>query len=174
MSRPRRIPKVTVLSVGEDQPAPAAAASLALALLRKAKCDTWDDLATKVSAADEVVAKALSRTHLSSDQLQLLSDYGPIVTLVGVSSPRRTIAWCSDCSEHLSLAGPANPPSKCAITLRCEGTYTKVQPAKADNVPANSLVPGPDQDTDAEPCTDSPPPRHETDGVEEEEEFNFG
>ena len=143
MASPRLVSKVKVLTVDKALPEPGQAAALALTLLRLTKADTWQELADKVSQRDPAVHKALSVIYLDPDQLRLLQEYPAAVSQVAHGAPRRTIALCDLCGEHVTVA-KKSPPSKCVMTLLCEGTYTKVAPAKAHQVPASDVGAGSD------------------------------
>lgn len=126
---------VTVLSVGGGLPPLAQAVSLALTVLRLARQPTWDALVAALVGEDPATLKAMSALHLAGAQRELLDTHAAAIRLVATTSPRRTIALCSQCGEHIVLTGTA--PSSCTMTLRCEGTYVKVAPAKADQRPAD-------------------------------------
>ncbi|MGC0252680.1 hypothetical protein [Pseudactinotalea sp. Z1748] len=153
MAPTKRVSKVKVLTVDDTLPAHGAAAALVLTLLRLAKADTWQELTAKITAGDAEVGKALAAIHLDPDQLELLSDHSATVHQVASGSPRRTIALCAECGQHVVVAGK-NPPSKCAMTLLCEGTYSKVSPAKATEVRPAKIAAGDDGPLQVVPAGD--------------------
>src|SRR5690625_1435122 len=150
-----RVSKVAVLAVDETLPAVAQAASVALRVLQQTKADTWDELAERVAEQDEATLKALRSLHLDDAQRNLLAEHPAAVALVAYSTPRRTIAVCSTCHEPVVVTKTV--PSSCDMTIGRDGTYTKVQPAKAEAAPAADIQP-------AHPHTDERPepegPRH--------------
>ena len=181
-----------MLTVDTALPKPGQAAALALTLLRLTRTGTWTELADKVNDGQEAVHKALSGIYLTPDQLALLQEHSAVVSQVAHGAPRRTIALCDLCGEHVTVARKS-PPSRCVMTLLCEGTYTKVSPAKAVQVPAADVGASSD-DADQEPQTaldddDADEPAEEADGGQgrgeapqatggqgdqDEEEFDFG
>lgn len=148
-----RVSKVTVLAVDETLPAVAQAASVALRVLQKTKADTWDELVERVAEQDEATLKALRSLHLDDTQRNLLAEHPAAVSLVAYSTPRRTIAVCSTCHEPVVVTKTV--PSSCDMTIGCDGTYTKVQPAKAETVPADDIEPA-HANTDDRPDTEAP------------------
>lgn len=142
---PPRQSKITVFTVDDALPAVGQAASLALTLLRKTKTATMADLETAVAAGDGATMKMLRSMWLSPDQHHLLDRHREVTHAVSPDTPRRTIAICDTCGEHLVVAGTV--PSRCALTLGCEGTYAKVAPAKSELVSADD-IPGQDDEPD--------------------------
>lgn len=143
--------KIATFTIDSSIPEVAQAVSLALVMLRRAKVDNWGDL-----AADP---EPLAGMYLTFEQKRVLAKYAHVVTLVGYRAPRCTIALCDSCNEPLILTGAA--PSKCSLTLRCEGKYSKVQPGKLELVAPEDLEPDSpweDDEPDAlgPPAEDSP------------------
>ncbi|MPV51030.1 hypothetical protein GCG21_13645 [Pseudactinotalea sp. HY160] len=165
--------KVTVMTVDESLPAAGQAASLALTLLRRVKVSSMADLETGLAQGEARVVAALGAIWLDPEQHDLLTEHRQVACAVSPVTPRRTIALCEVCGAYLIVAGTV--PSRCAITLGCEGTYVKVQPAKSELVPAADLTPNPgtgddEQDDDALPSDeaehlDAPEPDDDDDPV---------
>ena len=162
-----QVSKVTVLAVDETLPAVAQAASVALRVLQKTKADTWDELAERVAEQDEATLKALRSLHLDDAQRNLLAEHPAAVALVAYSTPRRTIAVCSTCHEPVVVTKTV--PSSCDMTIGCDGTYTKVQPAKAETIPADDIEPA-HANTEERPDTEAPehdePPAPDSHGAD--------
>lgn len=160
-----RSTKVTVITVDDSLPPVAQAASLALVLLRKVGAANMGEFGRRVLASDKRTITALGRIVLTGPQQGLLAQHSQACALVSPGPPRRTIAVCSACGQYLVAAGSA--PSRCALTLGCAGTYTKVQPAKAEQVDADKLTASGQVRSD--PSLEEPA----GDDEEDEEPFDF-
>jgi len=158
-----RSTKVTVITVDDSLPPVAQAASLALVLLRKVGATDMGEFGRRVLASDKPVITSLGRIVLSEHQQELLRDHSGACALVSPGPPRRTIAVCSGCGQYLVVAGSV--PSRCALSLGCQGTYAKVAPAKAEQVDATTLTPSGQVRPD--------PVLEEPAGDEDEEPFDF-
>lgn len=115
------------------------AVALALALLRKAKQDTWDDLLAAIDADDPDTMSTLATLHLTDQQRRTVETHAGLVRLVGTRPPLRTVAFCVACGEHLVVVGAV--PSRCTFTRHCGGTYSKVTAAKTSLVSEDQVAP---------------------------------
>lgn len=95
------------------------AASLALALMRTAKTNTWADLTTK---PDQLVG-----VNVPPGQVDLLNRYSGPLTLLRVGPPMVTIAVCPDCGLFTVVAGMV--AATCTLTLGCSGSPVRVSAA---------------------------------------------
>jgi hypothetical protein len=74
------------LQTAEGYGETAQAVSLALAVLRKCKQNSWDELVTAMAANDTVVIKAFKALDLEDEQLDVMSCRQPELGLI--ASPR--------------------------------------------------------------------------------------
>lgn len=102
-------------------PGPIQAAQLALVLMQVAKTTNWAGV-----VADEELA---TRVELTPEQQQLLEDhrgYLPYLTRGGREGTLRSLVACPKCGRTMFI-GTASVPSKCQMTLGCEGKPVKAK-----------------------------------------------
>jgi hypothetical protein len=109
----------------------AQAVSLGLAVLRKCKQNSWDELVTAMAANDTVVIKAFKALDLEDEQLDVMSRRQPELGLIRIAPPV-VPAVCPVCGLFILTSDQA--PSKCQVTAGCEGKPAKVAAAKAIKV----------------------------------------
>ena len=111
-----------------------AAASVAMALMRKAKVSTIDELA---AAPDRIPASVRASPQVIAD-IERFADvlaalYVPLTGVEGAPAARY-LAACPVCGRWLMLSG-GTPPTKCSLTLGCPGKPVKASAATAPKVP---------------------------------------
>ena len=148
----------------------AAAASLGLAVLKKAKQNTWAGLIQAAEAQDPDAIKAFQALDLSAEQLTLLS-VQPVLTLLQVS-PAVVPAVCPDCGHYVLVSATA--PSSCMVTSGCIGKPYKIAAATSStdpvSVPADVEalnLPEPEPETEPEPPADPEPETPEAESAED-------
>ena len=123
----------------ESAPGPIQAAQIALVLMQVAKTTNWQGV-----VADATLP---SRVQLSDEQQQLLeehSGYLPYLTRGGREGTLRSLIACAMCGRTMFI-GTGTAPSKCQMTLGCEGTPVKARSTqeplpKADEADGDSLA----------------------------------
>lgn len=132
----------------------AQAVSLGLAVLRKCKQNSWEELVAAMAADDVTVIKAFQALDLDEDQLELMGRRQREIGLVRIT-PAVVPAICPACEMFILTSDAA--PAKCQVTAGCEGKPAKVAAAKATKaapkpveapsaVPASETRPAPDDD----------------------------
>lgn len=106
----------------------AQAVSLGIAVLKKAKKNTWAELAEAMATDDPVLVKAFKALDLTSEQLALISEYQKVLGLVRIAPPVIP-AVCPACGYFVLTNDTA--PSKCQVTASCTGKPAKVAAATA-------------------------------------------
>lgn len=107
-------------------PEPIQAAQIALVLMGVAQTSNWAGVVAKGDLAAKV--------QLTPEQQALLEKhrgYLPYLTRGGREGTLRSIVACTVCGRTMFI-GSASAPSKCQMTLGCEGTPVK---AKASQEP---------------------------------------
>lgn len=128
--------KVVTFQLDPALPGEAAAASLALPLLRKAKVDTWADLLAALAGGDEQVQGVMSGIHLSAEQLALLDEHRHVLALVR-QNPSVSVAVCPVCGDWFAVEGAS--PAACPMTFGCKGKPAKAAAAKQKMVDPDEL-----------------------------------
>ncbi|MCU6479097.1 hypothetical protein [Arthrobacter sp. A2-55] len=123
----------------------AVAASVAIALLKRTKQNTWTDLVRATDEADLAVAKVFKTVELTDRQLELLNAQQPILGLLQIS-PAVVPAICPQCTHFVLVSDVA--PTRCMVTPDCPGKPYKVLAAvgaKENPTPEAPLedMPGP-------------------------------
>lgn len=121
----------------------AEAVSLGIALLKKAKQNTWPELVEAMGAGNLLVIKAFKAVDLTDAQLDTVNLWQPVLNLVKVAPPVIPVI-CPDC-EHYILTGDT-APSRCMVTAGCEGKPFKVAVATgitATKTPAGTKAAAP-------------------------------
>lgn len=113
-------------TMDDGSPAPDAvqAASLALALCRTAKVDTWDELEHAVTNGDGTVLDLLAAVRLDEHQVGLIAANASAVRAVGAATPLRTVTVCDTCGKLMVVSGSSSP-RKCGLTLGCDGVMVR-------------------------------------------------
>ncbi|HEX9225992.1 MAG TPA: hypothetical protein VF885_04970, partial [Arthrobacter sp.] len=137
----------------------AQAVSLGLAVLRKCKQNSWDELVTAMAANDTVVIKAFKALDLEDEQLDVMSRRQPELGLIRIAPPV-VPAVCPSCGMFILTSDQA--PSKCQVTAGCEGKPAKVAAAKAVKVEPKPIEEVPA----AEPASADPVPSRPVADVE--------
>ena len=102
-------------------PEPIQAAQIALVLMQTAKTTNWAGV-----IADTTLA---SRVQLTPEQQSLLEKhrgYLPYLTRGGREGTLRSLVACTTCGRTMFI-GTGTAPSKCQMTLGCEGTPVKAK-----------------------------------------------
>lgn len=108
-------------------PGPIQAAQIALVLMQVAKSTNWAGVVAETTLAQ--------RVQLTPEQQQLLEEhrgYLPYLTRGGNGGTLRSLLACPTCGRTMFI-GSASAPSKCQMTLGCEGSPIK---AKSTQEPA--------------------------------------
>jgi hypothetical protein len=108
----------------------AQAVSLGIAVLKKAKKNTWAELADAMATDDPALVKAFKALDLSPDQLELIQDRQKVIGLVQISPPVIP-AICPACGYFTLTNDTA--PTKCQVTASCTGKPVKIAAATAAN-----------------------------------------
>lgn len=106
----------------------AQAVSLGIAVLKKAKKNTWAELAEAMSTDDPALVKAFKALDLTAEQLELIQDRQKVIGLVQISPPVIP-AICPACGFFTLTNDTA--PSKCQVTASCPGKPVKIAAATA-------------------------------------------
>jgi hypothetical protein len=110
----------------------AEAVSLGIALLKKAKQNTWPELVEAMGSGNLLVIKAFKAVDLTDAQLDTVNLWQPVLNLVKVN-PAVIPVICPVC-EHYVLTGDT-APSRCMVTAGCEGKPFKVAAATGITAP---------------------------------------
>lgn len=110
----------------------AEAVSLGIALLKKAKQNTWPELVEAMGSENLLVIKAFKAVDLTDGQLDTVNTWQPVLNLVKVN-PAVIPVICPECG-HYVLTGDT-PPSRCMVTAGCEGKPFKVIAATGITAP---------------------------------------
>lgn len=132
------------LSVDEEYSGVAEAVSLAMALLRKCKQNSWSELLSGMESGEPVAAKAMRNIDLTDEQLETIGQYVPVLELIRIR-PAATPCICPVCSAYVLVSDTKT--TKCLVTTGCEGKPVKIKPASAVKKEAQ---PVPDNEADAE------------------------
>lgn len=119
----------------------AEAVSLGIALLKKAKQNTWPELVTAMGSNNLLVIKAFKAVDLTDAQLDTINMWQPVLNLVKVN-PAVIPVICPVCEHYVLTADSA--PSRCMVTAGCEGKPFKVAAATgitAPKTPAGAAKP---------------------------------
>ena len=110
----------------------AEAVSLGIALLKKAKQNTWPELIEAMGANNLLVIKAFKVVDLTDAQLETVDTWQPVLNLVKVN-PAVIPVICPVCGHYVLTADTA--PSRCMVTAGCEGKPFKVAAATGITAP---------------------------------------
>lgn len=110
----------------------AEAVSLGIALLKKAKQNTWPELVQAMGTGNLLVIKAFKAVDLTDAQLDTVNMWQHVLNLVKVN-PAVIPVICPVC-EHYVLTGDT-APSRCMVTAGCEGKPFKVAAATGITAP---------------------------------------
>ncbi|MBG0738683.1 hypothetical protein IV500_04510 [Paeniglutamicibacter antarcticus] len=110
----------------------AEAVSLGIALLKKAKQNTWPELVDAMGAGNLLVVKAFKAVDLTDPQLDTINAWQPVLNLVKVA-PAVIPVICPVCEHYVLTADTA--PSRCMVTAGCEGKPFKVAAATGITAP---------------------------------------
>jgi hypothetical protein len=130
----------------------AEAVSLGIALLKKAKQNTWPELIEAMGAGNLLVIKAFKAVDLTDAQLDVVNLWQPVLNLVKVN-PAVIPVICPACGHYVLTGDTA--PSRCMVIAGCEGKPFKVAAATgitAPKTPAGTKAPAPAPQT-AAPAT---------------------
>lgn len=142
----------------------AEAVSLGIALLKKAKQNTWPGLVAAMGESDPLVVKAFKAVDLTDPQLETINAWQPVLNLVQVN-PAVIPVICPLCGHYVLTGDTA--PSRCMVTAGCEGKPFKVIAATGNSAaktpaasrtkkPAAAAAPAPVADTPTELKTAEP------------------
>lgn len=104
------------------------AVSLGIALLKKTKQNTWQELLDAMEAGDPLVVKTFRSLDLSDAQLDVISRHQNVLCLLKIN-PAAAAAVCPKCGHFIIVADTV--PSKCVVGAGCEGKPAKVVAATA-------------------------------------------
>jgi hypothetical protein len=119
----------------------AEAVSLGIALLKKAKQNTWPELVEAMGSGNLLVIKAFKAVDLTDAQLDTVNLWQHVLNLVKVN-PAVIPVICPVC-EHYVLTADTSP-SRCMVIAGCEGKPFKVAAATgitAPKTPAGAAKP---------------------------------
>ena len=114
-----------------------------MALLKKTKVQTLEQLNESVRRQDPTVLKALSTVNLTVRQRSLIAHFAYPMSLLS-SNPNVHLLMCGDCGAYSLLA--ESGPSKCQITYGClsknqhRSLFAKYLPAD-EEIPAEEDSP---------------------------------
>ncbi|GAA4033845.1 hypothetical protein GCM10023063_17120 [Arthrobacter methylotrophus] len=106
----------------------AEAVSLGIALLKKAKQNTWPELVEAMGSGNLLVIKAFKAVDLTDAQLETVNMWQHVLNLVKVN-PAVIPVICPACEHYVLTADTA--PTRCMVTAGCEGKPFKVTAATA-------------------------------------------
>lgn len=101
----------------------AKAVSLGIAVLKKAKKNTWAELAAAMATDDPALVKAFQSLDLTPEQLGVIAEYQEVLDLLRIAPPVIP-AVCPTCGYFVLTNDTA--PSKCQVTASCAGKPVKV------------------------------------------------
>lgn len=105
----------------DSAPGPIQAAQIALVLMQVAKTTNWAGVITDTTLA--------SRVQLTPAQQELLEEhrgYLPYLTRGGREGSLRSLVACPACQRAMFI-GTGSAPTKCQMTLGCEGSPVKAR-----------------------------------------------
>lgn len=124
--KPRKPKPPTSFAAPVGVPGLVRAASLALAIARFTKCNTWTEFCERVAARDDEVFDHLALVDLPASDAALIERHDDVLRLLQVK-PLVSVAVCPECQDWVLVAGTA--PTKCRTTLR--GCERAAKPIKA-------------------------------------------
>ena len=139
------------LQVKEGYDGLTASVSLAVAILKKCRINTWDELLAAMADAEPFVVKTFSALELGNSQLELLSGFTPVLQTISIK-PATVPAVCPVCGLYV-LLGTGTVPSKCLVTAGCTGKPVKPTAATAAKEPIADF----DVNPAADPAPESSP-----------------
>lgn len=104
----------------------AEAVSLGIAVLKKAKQNTWAELVEGMNSGNLLVVKAFKALDLTDAQLEAVNTWQPVLNLVKIN-PAVIPVICPVCQYYVLTGDTA--PSRCMVTAGCEGKPFKVAAA---------------------------------------------
>lgn len=108
------------------------AASLTLKLLALSKKVSLEDANFDFTQVPAHVHIEQWQLDLINENIGVLSDLRAKIGTKEEATEQTTIAVCLSCGAHMFIQGSkTNPPSKCRMTLRCNGSFVKAGPAVA-------------------------------------------
>lgn len=125
-----------------------AALSLATALLRKSKANTWAQLTAELEDPESVTCEKLKQVILTDEQVELLDSNDEVLRYLKLLPPVQ-VALCS-CGLPYLLAGGAAPTS-CTADEGCTGTPVKPSAATIAKPEKATAAPGADSDDTERP-----------------------
>lgn len=133
----------------------AEAVSLGIAVLKKAKQNTWAELVEGMDSGNLLVIKAFKALDLTDAQLEAVNNWQPVLNLVKIN-PAVIPVICPAC-EYYVLTGDT-APTRCMVTAGCEGKPFKVAAATGDTgrKTAAAAVTAPATTTETEPAPTAP------------------
>lgn len=125
-------PKATFLLVSTYTPGTVLdAAAVVLTLLRTSKLPNLAALESATAAGDEVCVKLLSKFVLSDVQLDAIEKHRDVLGMLR-HAPLVSLTHCPVCDAAAAVVGAA--PTKCRMTLFCEGSPVKAAAARSQAV----------------------------------------
>lgn len=140
------------LQVKEGYEGLTASVSLAVAILKKCRINTWDELLAAMADSEAFVVKTFSGLELGNSQLELLGAFTPVLQTISIK-PVTIPAICPVCGLYV-LLGTGTVPSKCLVTAGCTGKPVKPTAATAAKEPVADF----DSNPSAGPETAHQPP----------------
>lgn len=112
-----------------EAPRLAQAVSLALAVMKAAKTETWETTPHLDHDPTPVITAANGlHVNLSVSQADLIAEFEDHFVVISPVSPVLSLAVCPNCQGFTMVSGTA--PTKCKTTLGCEGKPVKAAIAK--------------------------------------------
>lgn len=137
------------LKTKDEYGALATATSLGIAVLKKAKKNTWAELTEAMSTDDPALVKAFQALDLTPEQLGMIAEHQDVLDLLMIAPPVIP-AVCPTCGHFVLTNDTA--PSKCQVTASCTGKPVKV-------AAATTAKPS-DDETDRSTTAKARPSRH--------------
>lgn len=106
-----------------------AAVSVAVAILKKTKCRSWQELESAVSNADPHVCRILAAGKFRRSLVELLTKHSNALLYLRTDAPAVSLLVCDVCEEWITTTRAAKP--KCTVTLNCPGTMVKPKIARS-------------------------------------------
>ena len=148
MTSPRAAKPPARFALPDDVPGLARAASLALAIARHCKVNSWAEFVERVAAQDEQTLLLLAGIEVDEADAALVHRHDHVLRLLQVK-PLVTVAVCPDCEQWVLVSGAA--PTKCRVTQKCPSSAKPVKASIATKAKAPAVEP---TEADIDPTLD--------------------
>lgn len=161
------------LQVKEGYEGLTASVSLAVAILKKCRINTWDELLAAMADNEPFVVKTFSALELGNSQLELLGGFTPVLQTISIK-PVTVPAICPACGLYV-LLGTGTVPSKCLVTAGCTGKPVKPTAATTAKEPVADFDsdPSPAHQPSSSVQADEQPPAAEPEAAEIPEDLDL-